>query len=58
MVSFSNFLGFAASQFSFGEGNENKGNEVYLFSPTLGKSIPCDVNKNGCTRKKIECFTR
>jgi hypothetical protein len=48
--------GFSPDPFSFGEGNENKGNVVYLtngFSPLL-----CDVIPYFSNQEKIVCDTR
>ena len=50
------FLGFAADLLNFGPGSEHKGNLVKLISST--RSYICDVHKEGCTERQIECYTR
>ncbi|XP_071946075.1 fibrocystin-L-like [Antedon mediterranea] len=51
-----NGIGFSEDPFNFGEGNEHKGNLVYLNSST--SIVQCDVIAYKTTTKKIICETR
>ena len=50
------FTEFSLDPFSFGEGNENKGNKVFLRNATA--TVECDVLPYWSNVNKITCDTR